>query len=125
MTIFRIENSVGLGPYVSNANQENQILHQMNLDHSCSPLHPMPWEDNLPEMAREYELCGFESIEKLKKWFDGWINRLYDNGFFAVQLEIDKKNVKFGNYQIVFNKNRVYSKKQLSLEDLTEVIMSN
>lgn len=68
--------------------------------HDGCESHPTPKNDGIVIEADQY--CGFESIDDLLEWFDGWIERLAEAGFEIAEYDIPSCHVKKGDYQVVF-----------------------
>lgn len=97
-TVYRVENALGHGPYRAldlehpdeNICVEDPLL-EMKDDHSFRSLrfHPTPSMDfDLKTFKklwfngqRDYYRFGFESLDDLYNWFDGYTDLLKDFGF--------------------------------------------
>jgi hypothetical protein len=63
----------------------------------------MPYADGIKEQL-EYGRFGFESLEKLKKWFPKKDRRLLKKSDFEVVVyRVKKKHVRLGGKQVVFD----------------------
>lgn len=99
MKVFRVEDPNGKGPYSSS--MTNEILY--NKLSSKNESRPSPKRDGI-EIRPGIDVCGFDSIEKLKQWFHGCRSDLRKAGFYVAIYEVDAKEIKFGRRQVIFPK---------------------
>lgn len=96
--VFRIENELGLGPYVE-SNWEKRGLYapdwvrSMQMKHNDQD-HPAPWEDGLDLSWNEF--CGLISESAVYEWFDGWLETLAENGFWLSRYAVPSTAVRVG-----------------------------
>jgi hypothetical protein len=111
MYVYRVEHpNKGLGPYQCNLTQDKDHLYEY-------PEHPSPWCEGLE--IEEHEVCGFESKEKLLKWFT--LKDLKDfrkEGLRVYKMHVVPNTVQIGERQVVFDREEVYYKKEVSLKSL-------
>lgn len=63
--------------------------------------HPNPYNDGAGN-PRSSERCGFESMESLRAWFDGWWRALGAAGFGVATYELSESGVRRGRRQVLF-----------------------
>lgn len=98
MTIYRVEDAKGEGPY-----RGDGCLLEMANAHDGSTNHPSPYRDGI----RDYNIswvCGFTSLEQLRCWFKGWEKALHENGFKISVYNEDDLWVTKGRKQCVFRR---------------------
>lgn len=92
MYFYRIENQLGEGPYTCDS----------FLNWEDKPHHLPPEKDGLGYI-HPHELCGFNSVADLRKWFDNdFLNLLTTcthNNFVVAEYETEK--VRQGKHQVV------------------------
>lgn len=97
ITIYRIENSQGIGPYHGTVKEwgcEKYIRDTIT---------PCPQRDDIDNFIPGVHKCGFESMEQLENWFPLETRKqLMKLGFFVKRLEVDINDVQLGFYQLVF-----------------------
>ena len=65
--------------------------------------HPSPMYDPDLHGIRDWEVCGFDSMDALLNWFESWHRTLADNGFRIFVYEVPDHEVRVGAYgQCVF-----------------------
>ena len=115
MLIYRIAKD-GYGPYQyyrfgrSKAKKYLKLSADMGMRHNRSADHPIP-----PIILfNGNKVCGFESLDQLKEWFDGFLPRLHRLGF---KIYVYKKR-KFEKYvnQVLFRKSKIHQ--ILSIKDV-------
>jgi hypothetical protein len=75
----------------------------MASDHS-NTTHPSPYADPLLMGIQSYERCGFDSLDALNAWFDGWTEALADCGFEVWAYDVADWAVRVGAHgQVVFD----------------------
>lgn len=131
MIVYRIEslvsilatetegNMVSLGPYIGfedvvrfhhNNEQENHILQKMIKYHNegftyISDAHPKPDNRQMDLMIYENCVCGFDSIDQLKKWFSKTELEFLEKHFGVFVYDCDAlKNGHYrsNDFQVVF-----------------------
>lgn len=112
MTIFRVQDRNGYGPYNSELYDEHFFLQRMkeyhdNWSHVLS--RPDIYSDGLDLYYEKYTLSGFSSLEDLDWWFTGFLYELLEIDFNIVQLEVDKRYIKEGDFQLVFDSRKIKS----------------
>jgi hypothetical protein len=93
------------GPYTTYGlpDEVAERLNDMRWAHSNSS-HPSPWKDPKLNAIRDHERCGFDSLEMLYEWFEGWTKFLRDSGFAVYTFEVDDSVTRVGEYgQTVFS----------------------
>lgn len=89
MLVWRLEKN-GIGPYTYDEyhqdlpHSEQEILNDLNNFHNPhpypkNPAHP-PVSEDIGKFDKEM-VCGFKSIEDLRKWFKGFLRELKKIGF--------------------------------------------
>lgn len=118
MTIYRIENDKGGGPYAGSnyykfPREYRELLYIM-LDEHNDKHHLIPVEDGIENFEHGVDFCGFQTLACLKDWFKGWWDYLIIMGFKIIQIEIDPKYVKIGDSQVCFDYSKIISKEVVS-----------
>lgn len=109
MKIYRIENLSGKGPY-----SKASVVWR---EYSSKP-RPVP-EDDGEELKKLYEsadfikhICGFKSLKQLFYWFSPReLGKLKKMGYYIVEFEVERGEVKFGKHQVMFPKEKAVSPK--------------
>lgn len=66
--------------------------------------HPSPDEDGAPDW-QERHMCGFATEGDMLAWFDGWLDKLHEQGYVATTYEVSPLLVHFGRRQVMFDPN--------------------
>lgn len=112
VTIWRVQNKHGYGPY-NQSFEGNILLTLMDTEDGKYVKKPHPQEDTVlntifQKSADQEYLYGFSSIEQFEKWFESEDIKqtLHDNGFYLASYEIDlqKDKALIGDHQAVFTK---------------------
>lgn len=98
--VYRVEDGEGLGPYIGNYDAPWVDAH------TNSSTHPNLYGDKLCDFFEfpNHLFCGFATPQMLLDWFDGFGTQLADNGFMAVSYLADTETLRYGTYQLVFEK---------------------
>jgi len=107
--VYRVENIDGEGPY--RANVLGYKMDEMMKAHNESSYHKDPHEDiGIPlwRKANSQFVCGFHSLELLKKWFNGYEEVLHSNGYKISVYSTDI--MEKGDRQCVFLKNELIAR---------------
>lgn len=118
VTVWRIANTYGCGPYnPGNGFDKNRLwqgrtLFDIVYEYSNWETHPVPSSDGFVEdtysLFDQGWVCGFASEEQLFDWFDSeTIEALIYFGFTVRQLEIAERAVAFGGHQVLFDPRKV------------------
>ena len=113
MKVYRVEHKfTELGPYAGGMGTAGKQI----LNSSFSNRHPAIWDDLDEETCKKIDnwkkAFGFESLEKLERWFTPWeILALFNENYHIVEVNIDKRNVGIGQAQVVMNRLKIKSKK--------------
>ena len=112
VTIWRVQNKHGYGPY-NQSFEGNILLTLMDAEGGKYVKKPHPQKDEVLNtifrnaVEQEY-IYGFSSIEQFEKWFESEDIKqtLHDNGFYLANYEIDlqKDKALIGDHQAVFTK---------------------
>lgn len=101
LTVFRLENSQGQGPYTD---YDNEISYELCRAHNGHD-HPCPEEDNkLGYIERGSEFCGFKTRKELEDWFAGWLPKLGRAGYLIAEYAVPRKHVRIGRTQVLFKR---------------------
>ena len=107
MKVYRIQNSEGLGPYISTDTVKwRDADHYHGRDH----LHPAPVYDGLTmgefgRAHREQWVCGFLTMSDLYNWFStAEIDALGCLGFGITDHKANKDRMLIGEHQIMFER---------------------
>jgi hypothetical protein len=128
MKVFRVAHKEAMfdgfpaGPYACNSELPTSsvdALRDMRWDH-CDDAHPSPLLDSTLGGIADWERCGFDSLEALYEWFDGWVERLIAAGFVMWVYEVPPDAVRVGKRgQAVFDK---YDAVELDKAPLTTAV---
>lgn len=109
MLVYRIQKPDGKGPYASFSERL-----WTTRTHSA-PEHPSPDREGLN--IQHGEICGFESIDKLRSWFnDKELNALHSLEYVVAVFKVSPNSCKVGNKQVVFKRNRLV--KAIDIKDM-------
>jgi len=88
--IWRVEDSGGAGPYRLTLGSD--FRDDLDDRHSGDGVHPCPQnDDGIGRRVRSDEICGFNSIQQVKRWFTrDELTGLYAEGFLLKQIEVQK-----------------------------------
>lgn len=104
ITVYRIENSDGLGPF--NCFGPNLDKISRILDEYGSFEHPTPYKDGIQLEYINEEVLGCVSLEQLKVWFpDPCRTKLEKLGFAVKKFNV--KTAKIGKHQCAFKRSDV------------------
>jgi hypothetical protein len=100
-TVYRYEDSIGVGPYQSNLWRSEHTLFDLLSAHNANPDHPAWYysfftgseKDDMPHILSEDYLAACDSRESLDAWFDGWHEVLEANGFRVKEYTVPAENV--------------------------------
>lgn len=99
MIIYRVEDKDGIGPYQSTNWDFPQ--HQKKIHNG--PSHPNPEMEALERGWSDH--CGFDSIQKLKRWFAIEDRKFFGKrGFKLVVFDVPEHLIKQGKRQLVFKR---------------------
>jgi hypothetical protein len=110
MLVYRIEHpSDGKGPYSGRSDYEKEGVQDW-LDGDFEELHqahdpfstPHPLVNEIDGFERG-DLCGCESLDKLRDWFKGFLDSLHDCGFVVVTYEVPAEHVHTDGLQVCFS----------------------
>lgn len=120
MIVYRIEDKEGwLGPYRWHTNYIWSLYRGPD-KHDRRESHPLPMEDGIWNFEEKVDYCAFESLAKLKEWFnDDEIQALEREGFVLALYKISKPKIKFGRKQVVFPKKYA---RLIDMKPLAEVV---
>lgn len=99
MRVWRVEHKdSGFGPY----------LHLPSpVDCYGSDRHPLPYSDGIKKFPEGHYKYGFESVQKLKAWFNKTeLRKLEKAGFVCRIYKVQVKHVTRGKKQLVFSYDR-------------------
>lgn len=114
MKVYRVEHrTTKLGPYWD---LENTPVGMSN-EHTNEYTHPCLIFEKWDKVAMVHEFLykpytkfGFQSLESLKKWFNGWLDILVIHGFMIVEYDVSERNIVIGSKQVFFKK-KSYTKR--------------
>jgi len=110
VTVFRVENKDGIGPYKGCKGFHSDIW--ADCTHTITNGRPDPVDDEIEEWyslycegTSEQYVFGFLYLEHLHAWFSKLeLQILTDLGFSIQKYEIDEQNILLGNCQVAFKK---------------------
>ena len=114
MLVYRVENTLGQGPYSYDAHfSKNYVMMRRHSDSR----HPGPYHyKSLLSGISKSEYCGFNSIDNARKWFAGFIRSLDAEGFHLSVYESSSARVgRFG--QTLFVKSEARFVRRMTLRE--------
>lgn len=117
MLVYRLEDEDCQGPYIGS---KKEIFREMIDLHNIDDSHPSPQEDGIMFFNTIVDYSAFISIASLFDWFDEWLHLLIQNGFGIFEIEIDKRFVKFGKHQVLYDIDFVINKREITHEVYNE-----
>jgi hypothetical protein len=110
MMIYRVENSVGAGPYSCEWDEEYASVINVSMNSVGFESHPVPSDDGIYDLSKD-EFFGFVSIEQLSAWFPGLVQNLNKLSNWRISTyEVDQRYVKEGESQVAFNRSMARTK---------------
>ncbi len=103
VSVFRVEDAVGQGPYSSTS----PLLASMNAMHGGAD-HPSPDEDPLLGEPYPDENCCFATLCDLEEWFAGYEDDLAEEGYEISVYTVPRENVRWGKQQALFRREDRY-----------------
>lgn len=96
MKVYRVEHpNTGWGPYCCPFDMDDDTDYHAfwnvrwgamaHHDNSCT--HPSPYE-SMQYVMKEYDRCGFHSLDALLSWFDGAMEELENLGFQVLEYHV-------------------------------------
>ena len=112
MLVYRVEHKdTHRGPYSG-----KHIVNSMaNCHNNDFERWPTPYYDGISVRYSEPHRYGFDSLDKLRSWFYGYLGVLNDRGFIIVVVRIHGNSVKRGEKQVVYDptKGKIVNKLEL------------
>lgn len=104
MLVYRFENDRGFGPYTSRGccGPEQFALQSELCEAHCDSYHPPIWEGVRGFKSGDM-FCGCPSLDSLKVWFDGFVERLFEAGYSICCYEVPESDVRYGRNQVAFS----------------------
>lgn len=99
VSMFRVEDAAGAGPYVDN--EDNPALAHMFAVHGDAD-HLDPFDDDLLDGIYPDEVCGFPTLCALETWFEGYDDVLHEAGYKIAVYTTELQTVRYGKKQAVF-----------------------
>lgn len=103
VSVFRVEDAVGEGPYASTS----PLIAAMNAMHGDTA-HPSPADDPLLTMPYPTENCCFATLCQLEEWFAGYEDDLADAGYEISVYTVPLDHVRYGKSQALFRRGDSY-----------------
>jgi len=111
VTIYRIQNKDGYGPYrgphCTDEWSDRPNIHRRDLDNK----HPPPFNETWKNLILDWEsnikdlFFGFKDIKQLKNWFnEKELDNLKDLGYDIIKLELHEQQVWYGQHQVAFER---------------------
>lgn len=117
MTVYRIEDASGIGPYQGIRYASDPLRQRMYHAHNkanSKSFRPCPTDDGIDRLNYCYDSIGCISLKSLKDWFRGFYAGLVRMGFYVVEIEVPDEYVKIGGMQVAFDRRRVLQKRDIS-----------
>ncbi len=102
-TVYRVQNENGKGPYRVGLSGVSAELYDALRTHQ-KPTHPRPRYDGCNFMLKENMLCGFESMESLRTWFNKHELKLMRQSGFEIHTLYNVEIVATLSRQVIFTK---------------------
>lgn len=108
MRVWRIAHSVAInpesrtfaGPYqwspLRDAGKEVLEVASKLCTAHADDRHPSPYWDMSLGFIRNKEVCGFDSVEAMESWFEGFLDDLANAGFMIFEYEV--RECRIGEY---------------------------
>ena len=110
--VYRVEHRTdGSGPYNPRGADAPRMF-RMAEEHQDEN-HPGPYEGgefDFPFDLRDDHFFGFQSLDLLTAWFDGWLAKLDAAGYRVATYRVPADAVVLGRHQCVFERERALSK---------------
>jgi hypothetical protein len=110
--VYRVEHRTdGSGPY-NPRGADAPRMYRMAQEHQ-DPDHPGPYEgDEFPWGfdVQDDHFFGFQSLDLLTAWFDGWLADLDRAGYRVATYKVPADAVVLGRHQCVFERDRALNK---------------
>jgi hypothetical protein len=103
VSVFRVEDANGEGPYSSTS----PVIAEMNEMHGTAN-HPAPADDPLLGLIRPNENCCFATLCDLMEWFAGYEDDLADAGYEISVYTVPLADVRYGKHQALFLRGDIY-----------------
>lgn len=102
MLVYRFENERGFGPYCSaGCRGELQYALQSELCQAhCDGYHRPVWY--IKGFKSGEMFCGCISIDSLRVWFDGFIDKLFIAGYHIACYDVPACDIYYGSNQVAF-----------------------
>jgi len=102
-TVFRVQHKEqNVGPYVGGKISWDVEWYSRMMGHHANYSHPNLREDDLSVYSNSEYVCGFDSLDKLKSWFDGYLLNLIDAGFIIAEYQVEGYIIGISGKQVVF-----------------------
>ncbi len=109
MRIFRVEHSrFNHGPYNREAVTTDDCLdlaYKLVAAHNNDESRPSIKWDIEQFYQKTYKVCGFDSLDSLYQWFNGWLDKLQACGYVIKVFETDDFDLGKSGLQLIFNRN--------------------
>lgn len=110
-TVYRVQNSRGIGPYHSFGNSEalGERLEIHRTYTGADDPWPSPWEDGVLTSRTGFDayFFGFASMRDLRAWFSLRERKLLeDAGFHITVFRVPRKYVIVGGKQVAFQRDK-------------------
>lgn len=103
-TVYRVEDEKGVGPYRITSGRtkaQKDLAIRLGVAHKDES-HPTPDKEGINQRLIEIGLCGFENLENLYDWFDGWLDELRETGHVIRAYDVEDVLIWRGEKQVVF-----------------------
>jgi hypothetical protein len=106
------------GPYTCEGLDPEDVVSLWGMagDHT-NATHPSPYADPALKGIDAHERCGFDSLDALNTWFEGWESRLDAAGFIVWEYDVPDWAARVGRSgQVVFNSHEAFERTRRPFE---------
>jgi hypothetical protein len=110
--VYRVEDRKCIGPY---RGQYYDIFMSHVKNRHTNDYPPVPYYDNnINRFIKDSEKCGFKDLQQFRKWFNLRDRRLLHSLGFVLAV-YEAKEIEYGKYQVLFDKENVCKIQEYSL----------
>ncbi len=108
LTVWRVQNEFGFGPY----NGKGNIFAFICANMTHGKRRPAPWQDkdlskvftnHVAYLRQHWLRSGFQDVDQYHGWFNGSMRNVLDaTGFFLTRYSVPEKDILVGDKQCIF-----------------------